>query len=190
MAIKAVIFDCFGVLIVSGTTKLFSDYPDKANEITDLISRSDYGMLSRQQFDQAIAEMIGLPTNEVTEKYWRKSYRSEQTIDWVKSLKQQGSYKVALLSNIGPKWIDDFIPRSELNEMFDEIVLSGEVMMTKPNPEIFEYTANKLSLRPDECLFIDDTMKNVESAQLVGMKSVLFGTFDQAKSDGEQILGE
>lgn len=80
--------------------------------------------------------------------------------------------------------------KNEINEMFDEKVLSGEIMMAKPSTEIFEYTLEKLALQSDECVFIDDTMKNIESAQLVGMTGVLFGTFDQAKSDVEQILGE
>jgi len=190
MAIKAVIFDCFGVLIVSGTNKLYSDYPEKLAEFNDLGSRVDYGMLSRQEFDQGVAEIIGLPVSEVTEKYWVKSYRNEIVIDWVKDLKKQGKYKIALLSNIGSNWIDDFISKNEINEMFDETVLSGEVMMRKPDPKIFEYAADKLALNPSECVFIDDIMKNVESSQLVGMTGVLFGTFDQAKSDVEQILGE
>jgi hypothetical protein len=86
MAIKAVIFDCFGVLIVSGTTKLFTDYPDKSPEIKDLVTRVDYGMISRQEFDQAVAEIIGLSAAEVTEKYWHKSYRNENVIDWIKHL--------------------------------------------------------------------------------------------------------
>ncbi len=190
MVIKAVIFDCFGVLIVSGTTKLFTDYPDKSAEFKDLVTRADNGMLSRQEFDQAVAETTGLPVAEVTEKYWRKSYRNENVIDWVKRLKKQGKYKIALLSNIGPNWIDDFISKDERGEMFDEIILSGDIMMTKPDPKIFEYAAEKLSLNPSECLFTVDMMKNIESAQLVGMTGVIFGTFDQAKSDVEQILGE
>lgn len=111
MAIKAVIFDCFGVLIVSGTSKLFRDFPDKSAEIINLVTRVDYGLASRQEFDQAVAEMTGLPAAEVTEKYWKKSYRNENVINWVKDLKKQGKYKVALLSNIGPDWIDDFIPK-------------------------------------------------------------------------------
>ena len=190
MAIKTVIFDCFGVLIISGRPLLLRDYPDKKDQIYDLQVRSDYGMISRQEYSELVADIVGLSAAEVEQKYWNINQRNENVIDWIKSLKKHGNYKIALLSNIGPGWIDDFISKTEMDQMFDEIILSGDVMMTKPSPEIFKYAITKMAVEPNECLFIDDTMKNIESAQLVGMTGVLFGTFDQAKSDVEIILGE
>lgn len=190
MAVKAVIFDCFGVLVMSGRPRLLRDFPDKTDEICDLQIRSDYGMISRREYDNGIAELTGLSPDEVELKYWNACQRCEDVISYVKQLKCDGKYKLALLSNIGTDWLDDFIPKSELAEMFDVTVLSGEVMMAKPDAQIFEYTAKKLLVNPSDCIFIDDTMVNVEAAEYVGMTGIVFGTFDQAKTDLELILGD
>jgi HAD superfamily hydrolase (TIGR01509 family) len=64
----------------------------------------------------------------------------------------------------------------ELAELFDSVVLSSEVGMIKPHPEIYELTARRLQLLTRECLMIDDMAANIEGAQAVGMEGVIFTT--------------
>ncbi len=85
--------------------------------------------------------------------------------------------KLYLLSNISVgfagsykevKWI------KELFDCFDGIVLSGMIKMAKPDRKIFEYLLDTFDLKADECIFIDDSAKNIEGAKTVGIKGYLF----------------
>ncbi len=77
--------------------------------------------------------------------------------------------RTALLSN---SWGNDGYPRQDFPELFDAVVISGEVGMRKPEPRIFLHTAELLSIDPADCVFIDDLERNVEAAVRCGMTGV------------------
>jgi epoxide hydrolase-like predicted phosphatase len=93
-----------------------------------------------------------------------------QTIELVKSLKQQG-YRVAMLSNVTESQAD-IIRKLGYYELFDPVVLSCDIKVEKPNEEAYKILLERLCLRPSECLFIDDQIKNVEAAQKLGIESI------------------
>lgn len=188
MAIKAIIFDCFGVLVLSGHASLRQDFPQLTTELDDLNIQSDYGYLSRQEFNQSASALTGLTLKDLQSRYWLANVRNQSAFDWVKQLRQAGNYKVGLLSNIGKGWLNDFVPEAENEQLFDTVVLSGEVGMTKPAAEIFELAAERLGLSTFECVMIDDLLMNVEGARRAGMQAILFGTTAQAKADFERLL--
>jgi HAD superfamily hydrolase (TIGR01509 family) len=186
MTKKAIIFDCFGVLIVSKRDLLVEDFPDKQTEFKDLSVRSDYGFIDRTEYDEAVADLTGMDIATFQDKYWNGRARNQAALDWAQQLRDQG-YKVGLLSNISTWRMNDFFTSDELNSMFDEVVLSGEVGLIKPSPEIFELTAAKLGVKPEDCIMIDDILENVDGAQAIGMKTILFGDTNQARADFELI---
>ena len=92
--------------------------------------------------------------------------------------------KLFLLSNISEgfaktypevKWI------KELFDNFDGIVLSGTIGKAKPNKDIFEYVLEKFGLNADECLFIDDSPKNISAAKSVGIDGYIFDDADKLR---------
>ncbi len=94
----------------------------------------------------------------------------------VDDIKNTGK-KLYLISNISVgfakgyckvKWI------KELLDLFDGLVLSGVVGLTKPNKGIFEYLLEKYNLNAQECLFIDDSEKNIKGAEATGISGYLF----------------
>jgi putative hydrolase of the HAD superfamily len=89
--------------------------------------------------------------------------------DTIRALRAAG-LRTALLSN---SWGCDEYPRADFPGLFDTVVLSGEVGMRKPEPEIFRHAARTLGLPPGECVFIDDMPANVAAAQACGMTAVL-----------------
>jgi putative hydrolase of the HAD superfamily len=190
VAIKAIIFDCFGVLVVSGKEAVDHDYPQFATELHDLTLRSDYGYIARGDFDKELSELTGIPLEGIEAHYWAKNVRSEPVFSWVRELKSAGEYKVGLLTNIGKGWLDDFLPASERAELFDAEVLSGEVGITKPDQRIYEIIAERLGVEPYECVMIDDLLQNVEGAARAGMQTVLFGSPVQARADLQRVLAE
>lgn len=166
---------------------MYHDFPDLINEIKEVEKRADYGMLTRHEFNKEVAELLNISEDDIETKYWANSVRNEAAIDWIKSLKK-GGYKTALLSNIGRGWLDQFITDSERRELFDVIVLSSEVFMTKPDPNIFDYTVNKLDFDNSECVMIDDQLVNTDAAAATGMQTILFGNFPQAIGDFERMV--
>jgi putative hydrolase of the HAD superfamily len=89
--------------------------------------------------------------------------------DTIRALRAAG-LRTGLLSN---SWGCDEYPREDFPGLFDTVVLSGEVGMRKPEPEIFRHAAQTLGLPPGECVFIDDMPANVAAAQACGMTAVL-----------------
>lgn len=76
----------------------------------------------------------------------------------------------ALLSN---SWGFEYYPRQLLDELFDQVVISGEVGIRKPDRDVFLLAARRLGLPPEECVFVDDTEGNVDAARSVGMTGLV-----------------
>src|SRR5271170_7148852 len=89
--------------------------------------------------------------------------------DTIRALRGAG-FSTALLSN---SWGCDEYPRADFPDLFDTVVISGEVGMRKPEEGIFLYAAQTLGLTPQECVFIDDIEANVNAAVAYGMAGVL-----------------
>lgn len=94
-------------------------------------------------------------------------------VELIKELK--GQYKLAMLTNAPSRYsLDQRFKPGELDELFDEVVVSGEVGWDKPAPEIYTMTVEKLGVSPEECLFIDDVPSFTEAAAGIGMKTVTY----------------
>ncbi|SRR5258708_2102252 len=120
---------------------------------------------------------------EEIDEFWsgneklRELYNNSITIDeemlgFTKSLKQ--NYKLVILSNDTKDWMDAKIKRFSLLKTFSKVYCSGNLGVAKPDKEIFEYVLNDLQIEPDELLFIDNQKNNIEAANLLGIKTILF----------------
>ena len=110
-------------------------------------------------------------------------------VQWIERLKQAG-LKVYLLSNY-PREI--FALHTECGcfpflEQVDGKVVSGFVKMVKPNADIYEHLLGEYGLRSEECVFIDDREENVEAARALGMKGIVFESYDQACETLNKLL--
>lgn len=189
-AIKAVVFDCFGVLHIDTKQSLLQSLPPEvAVELHDIFQQSNYGLLSRDEYVKAATSLTG-QTPEEFNKANTGGYRlNTELIDKIRELKE-AQYKVGLLSNIGRGWINDFFDKHQLHDLFDVVVLSGEVGMVKPQPGIYELTAERLELQPDECVFIDDAPDNCAGADAVGMRAIHYVSNDQCLSELDRFLAQ
>lgn len=101
---------------------------------------------------------------------------------WIKELKAAG-YNIYYLSNYSKKAFDECADSVEFIKYMDGGIMSHQVLMVKPNPEIYKLLINKYDLNPEECVFIDDTPANVEVARSLGMKGIVFTTKDEADKE-------
>lgn len=187
MAIRAIVFDCFGVLITSGRNLLYQSYPHLITDINNLEHQSDYGMISHRQFDNAMAELIGITPEEVRLRYYDVNSQNRAVIDWARELKSSSQYKIGMLSNVGHGWLNKALISGNEN-LFDEIVISGDVGIAKPEVAIFELTASRLELEPSECVMIDDMAVNINGAISAGMQGIIFNTVQQAKVELSSLV--
>ncbi len=193
MAIKAIIFDCFGVLIDSSETSLFHAFPQFKSQLVILNSQSDIGLLSKEQYINAVSYLTGVSGEELQKHDYcnvDNRDRNDSAIAWAHDIKTAGKYKVGLLSNVGRGWLNSFLKEMGKEDLFDASILSGEVSMVKPDPRIFKLMANRLGVKPDECVMIDDRPGNIAGARQAGMQGVVFASTKQAKAELSNILGE
>jgi epoxide hydrolase-like predicted phosphatase len=92
--------------------------------------------------------------------------------------------RTGLLSN---SWGNDY-DRSDWHEMFDAVVISGEVGMRKPEREIFELTLDRIGLPAGECVFIDDIPHNVAAAAEAGLMGIVHRTFEETATELEALF--
>jgi HAD superfamily hydrolase (TIGR01509 family) len=90
-----------------------------------------------------------------------------------------------LLSN---SWGNEY-PREGWDEMFDAIVISGEVGMRKPEPEIFAHVLGLLGVAPGETVFVDDLEHNVHAAEALGLVGVHHTSYDRTVGQLEALFG-
>ena len=116
---------------------------------------------------------------------YRKIFRPEALVV-VRELKKRG-YRVALASSTGPKLIARIMEDTGMRPWFDLIVSGGQFKQSKPDPEIYHYTAKTLKVKEEECFVIEDSEVGIQAGKAAGMtvaalRDDRFG-FDQGKAD-------
>ncbi len=172
--IKAVIFDCFGVLVRDGWLPFREQYFSHDHTLLEQVvasnKRADAGLQTHADFIREIAALANM-SEQAARQQIESNPPNDQLFDWIANLKS--NYKIGLLSNSGANWLDELFSPAQL-ALFDEIVLSYQVGVIKPDPVIYETIAARLGLTPDECLFIDDQTRYCEGAKAVGMQAITY----------------
>lgn len=92
-------------------------------------------------------------------------------------------YSLATLINEGSNWANYKLDISGFRKYFKENFISGDLKTAKPDKGIYKIALEKLKIRPDECIFIDDKKKNCEAAERLGIRSIIFEDPDQLKKE-------
>ena len=98
-----------------------------------------------------------------------------ETIDLVRELKSAGTPLYAL-TNFSTEKFPLVRQRFDVFELFDGIVVSGEIGLIKPNPAIYRQLLDRYGLDASACIFIDDLPANVEAARSIGMRGIRFSS--------------
>lgn len=107
---------------------------------------------------------------------------------WLKGLQEKG-YKTYLLSNYPENYFELHMKKKfTFMPYIDGKVVSGAVKMIKPDAEIYEYLLQKFSLKPEECVFIDDRPENVETAEKLGIHGIIFTDYEQSRVELQHII--
>ncbi len=187
--IKAVIFDCFGVL----TKDWWKDFCDSVppgpglEKAKELNHQYDSGAIKLEDFMKGVELATGRALQPVEAIVTSpQATKNTRLMDYIRILGED--YKIGMLSNIGTTWITDSFLNDEEQKLFDAMVFSFQVALTKPNPKIYQIAAQRLRVQPNECVFIDDVERYCEGARAVGMQAIHYRDFEQMKTELDKIL--
>jgi putative hydrolase of the HAD superfamily len=108
--------------------------------------------------------------------------QNPQMLAWQLALKEHG-FKTAILSNMGDNVLANMKREFDWLPRFDILVWSFQLHMAKPDPAIYRHVLSELGTQPQETLFLDDKLINVEAAQALGMRAIQFSTVQKLRED-------
>ncbi len=185
--IKAIIFDCFGVFYVDAQASLQERFPNCQAELQDLRKKSDYGLINKEEYLQAVSQLTGLNANEVEGIVTSEHITNKPLLDFIKS-DLKNHYKIGILSNVGRGWLESLFEEPQREGVFDMIIASGDEGIAKPDPRFFQLAAKRLGVKPEQCVMVDDVERNCAEARAVGMQSVHYEGIEDIKKQLKDIL--
>jgi epoxide hydrolase-like predicted phosphatase len=197
--VKGLVLDYGGVL----TTNVFDSFRDfcvregleadavkslfRANpEARGLVRAVETGDIAEAEFSARFGALLGIADCEgLIDRLFAGMGPDEAMLAAVTGARAQG-IRTGLISNsMGEGRYD----RAAFPDLFDGVVISGEVGMHKPQPEIFRLGCERIGLAPEECVFVDDLRENCEGAEAVGMTAILHRGAAGTVPELERLLG-
>jgi len=199
--IKAVIFDFGGVLV-----RMVDDRPrlklaeklgvpisrlDELVFFSDSARKASMGEIKVEQHWMAVGEALGILPDDIPgflEQYWSADDVNWPLLAFIKGL--HPDYKVGLLSNAWDDLRRTMHQRWNMDVLFDDLVISAEVSLAKPDPRIYRLAVERLHVQPEEAVFVDDMLVNIEAACQQGLSAIQFLDTQQTLADLRSILAD
>ena len=144
------------------------------------------GKLSEDEFERRFAERLGLgEASNLIDSMFEGMRPYEPMLAAVAATRAAG-IRTGLVSN---SWSTSHYDRDLLTELFDAVVISAEVGLHKPEPEIYLLAAERVGAEPRECVFVDDLRENCAGAEAVGMTAILHRDPAETIARLEDLLG-
>lgn len=199
--ITAIIFD-FGNVFVKwdpyGVYKRFFPTPQAVDSFLEEIHFTEWN--ARQDAGRPFAEGVAELSKQFPQhaeliqayhSYWEESVTEIlfETIEIAHKLKSAG-WDIYLLSNFSTETFPLMQKYYNFAQLFDDMIISGEHKIIKPDPAIYRLTLKRINREAHECVFIDDSLPNIEAAQKLGFRTIQFQSPEQLDKDLEKLLGQ
>lgn len=199
MGIKAVVFDIGGVLEITPPVTVFERWEKRLGhsdgyfekKIQNISHAGAIGTITEAEYRLQFGEILQLDQSQVNlfmDEMWAE-YLGTLNVELTQYLNGlRANYKTGIISNsfVGAREREQELYGFE--NMTDLIIYSHEVGICKPDHKIYELTCERLDIKPQEMVFVDDLQENVDSASVLGIQAVLFTSTDQAIADVERLL--
>jgi glucose-1-phosphatase len=199
MSISAVIFDLGGVLVrtedpaprirLAGRLGIS---PEKLGRLvfeSESAIRAALGEISTLEHWEAVRQELNLSPAEipiVEMEFWEGDRLDDALVDALRSLRPR--VKTALLSNAWDNLRHMLEEHWKIADAFDEIIISAELGLVKPDPRVYELAYARLAVEPAEAVFVDDFPENVEGARAAGMQAIWFRSSEQVLEELGRML--
>jgi len=153
--------------------------------------RGQCGEISEEEFWQTVARDLDLPRFNLTwqtfqDEFFFDDFLDEELMALIRGVRPQ--LKTGLISNAWSGLREMIQTTVPIADAFDALVISAEEKMMKPDPRIYQLALDRLSVRADEAIFLDDVQENIEACQALGMQGVHFKSSEQAQRDIRALL--
>jgi putative hydrolase of the HAD superfamily len=150
--------------------------------------KASLGAISADEHWTSVVRKLGRPDSEaktIRDEFFAGDITDRELLDFIRSLHPR--YRIGLISNA---WGDlrEWILREKFDDVFDSMIISAEVGVMKPKPEIYLLALEQLCVSPAEAIFVDDFIVNVEGARAVGMSSIQFKDSKQTVTALRKLL--
>ena len=193
--IKTIFFDIGGVLIDIHPERTYQYLSDSADVEVSMVKESfpwdahdqyERGIMNNEDWFITYKESLPQPCCLKRSDFWNawKLLLGEEknTVNILEALNKQ--YSIWLLSNTNPKHIQDEIEKRYLfPSLVNGAVYSVDVGVRKPEKEIYEIAMQRANANPQECLFIDDLLENIQAAKQIGIEGIHFISSEQLKQE-------
>ncbi|MEW6717796.1 MAG: HAD family phosphatase [Chloroflexota bacterium] len=199
MTIQAIFWDLGGVILrtedPTPRQELAAKLGISRKDLIYLVFESPQGRMAQlgkitpDELWETVRAELKIPPEEmarVQEAYWGGDVLDSDLVGYIRSLK--GDYRTALLSNAWSDLRQVIHNHWHIDDAFDEMIISAELGLMKPDPGIYRLALEHLAVQPERSVFIDDMLENVEGARAVGMQAVHFRNREQALEDLSNIL--
>ncbi|MGI5237471.1 HAD family hydrolase [Dactylosporangium sp. CA-139066] len=133
-----------------------------------LLAALEDGTLDVAGFESRFAALLGVDPDRLIDRLMATAADDQAMLAFVRLARSQG-VRTGLISN---SWGMERYDRGLLNDLFDGVVISGEVGLRKPAPEMYTLGASAIGLPPSECVYVDDLPGNLKPARALGMTTL------------------
>jgi putative hydrolase of the HAD superfamily len=151
----------------------------------ELLADLEVGRLTEEEFEPKFAAVLEVEPGGLIDRLFGGMQPDEAMLGAVRAAKRAG-VRTGLISN---SWGHGRYDRSQFPELFDGVVISGEVGIRKPDARIYELGAEAVGLEPAECVFVDDLRGNLKPARELGMATVHHVRAEDTIRELEELLG-
>jgi len=151
-----------------------------------LLADLETGRIDEAEFEPRFAQLLEVPHHQgLIDRLFAGMRPDHAMVDAVRAAKRAG-VRTGLVSN---SWGRGRYDRSAFPDLFDGVVISGEVGLRKPSPEIYSLGAERIGLAAEDCVFVDDLPGNLKPARELGMATVHHVSAEQTVPELERLLG-
>ncbi|MCW2958546.1 MAG: family hydrolase [Solirubrobacterales bacterium] len=153
----------------------------------ELLVEFECGRLPNAEFEHAFAPVLGLPHGEgLIGRLFGELTGNAPLLEAVAGFRRSG-VKTGLLSN---SWGAHTYPADTLAELFDVLVISGELGVRKPDASIYSIAVERMQMAPEQLVFVDDLPGNLKPARALGIHTILHRDTEQTLAELQAVLGD
>jgi epoxide hydrolase-like predicted phosphatase len=198
MRIRAVFFDFGGVIVRTEyqaprqhlAERLGMEYEDIIKIVFESQSSfsASIGEISAEEHWAEVTKRLRRPASEtetIHDEFFAGDVIDHEIVEYLRSLR--ADYHIGLISNA---WLDlrDYITGQKFDDAFDHMVISAEVGVIKPEARIYQIALEQAGVSPNEAVFVDDFIENIEGCRDVGMHGIHFQNPQLAMGELKQLL--
>jgi len=168
-----IVWDYFGVIAQDAFWYASSDMAistGKGEHMKLIREKLDLGQVSWDDYTLAVSEDISVPVDEVRERYLHHDIKQSNIL----AIHLLTEHTHVLLSNASSEYLRPIMAGLGLDTLFAEIFVSSEIGYAKPDQQAFNHVLRTMSVEPGNSVMIDDSARNIDTANAIGMHGILF----------------